>query len=112
MPDHALSRGRVRRLGLAVPTHGPQHLAPDVVQHRRIGVQRKGLIDRRQRFDTRLVELDLGAVADAGAVLGGLMLEFESFLVGQAVRDDVTAIVLSCPERAAPSAGRPSLSRS
>jgi serine phosphatase RsbU (regulator of sigma subunit) len=68
--------------------------------------------DRRQRFDARLLELDLGAVADAGAALGGLMLEFESFLLGQAVRDDVTAIVLSCPERGAPSAGRASLSRS
>lgn len=68
--------------------------------------------DQRQRFDARLVELDLGAVADAGAALGRLMLEFESFLGGGAVRDDVTAIVLACPERAAASAGRASLSRS
>jgi serine phosphatase RsbU (regulator of sigma subunit) len=59
--------------------------------------------DARQRFDARLVELDLGAVADAGAALGRLMLEFESFLDGQAIRDDVTALVLSCPERAAQS---------
>lgn len=68
--------------------------------------------DRRQRFDARLLELDLGAVTEAGAGLGRLMLEFESFLEGQAVRDDVTAIVLSCPERAAASQGRASLSRS
>lgn len=68
--------------------------------------------DRRQRFDARLIELDLGAVPDAGAGLGRLMLEFEGFLEGQAVRDDVTAIMLSCPERAAASEGRPPLSRS
>jgi serine phosphatase RsbU (regulator of sigma subunit) len=66
----------------------------------------------RQRFDARLVELDLGAVADAGAALGRLMLEFESFVAGQAVRDDVTVIVLGCSAHALDAADRPLLSRS
>ncbi|HTV22660.1 MAG TPA: SpoIIE family protein phosphatase [Polyangiaceae bacterium] len=67
---------------------------------------------RRERFDARLVELDLGAVPDAGAALGRLMLEFEHFLDGTAVRDDVTVIVLGCAEGAPGSSARSPLSRS
>lgn len=75
-----------------------------------------GLVEQtnalRERFDARLVELDLGAVPDAGAALGRLMLEFESFLSGTAVRDDVTVIVLGCSDGAPGSSSRSALSRS
>jgi serine phosphatase RsbU (regulator of sigma subunit) len=53
---------------------------------------------RRQRFDSHLSTLDLGSASDAGAALGKLLGEFERFLDGQKLNDDVTIIVLGSPE--------------
>jgi serine phosphatase RsbU (regulator of sigma subunit) len=61
-----------------------------------------GLVEQpnrqRQRFDSHLSRLDLGSASDAGAALGKLLGEFERFLDGQKVNDDVTVIVLGSPE--------------
>jgi serine phosphatase RsbU (regulator of sigma subunit) len=51
-------------------------------------------IAERQRFDTRLVALDLAGVRDAPAALARLMVEFDGFLASAPPRDDVTVIVL------------------
>jgi len=75
-----------------------------------------GLVEQpnaaRQRFDGRLTQLDLGAVPDAGAALGRLLIEFESFADGRPIRDDVTVLIVACPQPASPPAERPPLSRS
>lgn len=62
---------------------------------------------RRERFDARLGELDLGAAADAKAALERVLLEFEAFRDGSAIRDDVTVLVLGCPGRPAPTEDQP-----
>jgi serine phosphatase RsbU (regulator of sigma subunit) len=53
---------------------------------------------RRQRFDSHLSTFDLGSASDAGAALGKLLGEFERFLDGRKLEDDVTIIILGSPQ--------------
>jgi serine phosphatase RsbU (regulator of sigma subunit) len=52
---------------------------------------------QQQRFDSRLLGLDVRFEPEAGGALGKLLAEFESFLNGQPVADDVTVVVLALP---------------
>jgi serine phosphatase RsbU (regulator of sigma subunit) len=60
-----------------------------------------GLIEQpdrhRRRFDSRLLELELGSAPDARAALGILLADFQTFLDGHPVKDDVTVIVVAVP---------------
>jgi serine phosphatase RsbU (regulator of sigma subunit) len=60
-----------------------------------------GLIEqpdqRRRRFDSRLIELELGSAPDASAALGLLLAHFQTFLDGHPIKDDVTVIVVAVP---------------
>lgn len=60
-----------------------------------------GLIEQpdrhRQRFDGRLLALDLGSARDASAALTLLLAAFQTFLDGHPVQDDVTVIVVAVP---------------
>ncbi len=52
----------------------------------------------RQRFDSRLLELDLGSAPDASAALGLLLADFRAFLDGHPAQDDITIIVVAVPK--------------
>jgi sigma-B regulation protein RsbU (phosphoserine phosphatase) len=60
-----------------------------------------GLVEQpnaqRQRFDARLTMLDFVSTKDAGTALQRLMAEFDRFLDGERLRDDVTVVVVGAP---------------
>jgi serine phosphatase RsbU (regulator of sigma subunit) len=72
-----------------------------------------GLVEQpdrnRRRFEARLVSPELrlqdeqlGSASPARDALSRLLLEFEAFLDGEPVRDDVTVVIVSLPRRAPP----------
>lgn len=54
--------------------------------------------ERRQRFDAHLAQLELGAVRDANAAVERLRRQFDDFLSGEPLRDDVSLVVVGLPE--------------
>jgi serine phosphatase RsbU (regulator of sigma subunit) len=62
-----------------------------------------GLVEQpnaqRQRFDARLATLDVGSAADAVVALERLLGEFQIFIAGTPLRDDVTVIIVGSPQQ-------------